>query len=69
MDADQFFLITLSDFLIVANDITDPDGGFGSATSQVTMLDRNGHSEELPLLSKYEVGHRILDRVAILLKP
>ncbi|MCL0099460.1 bifunctional phosphopantothenoylcysteine decarboxylase/phosphopantothenate--cysteine ligase CoaBC [Dehalococcoidia bacterium] len=55
--------------LIVANDITDPDGGFGSATSQVTMLDRNGHSEELPLLSKYEVGHRILDRVAILLKP
>ncbi|MDP7578189.1 MAG: bifunctional phosphopantothenoylcysteine decarboxylase/phosphopantothenate--cysteine ligase CoaBC [SAR202 cluster bacterium] len=55
--------------LIVANDITDPDGGFGSATSQVTMLDRNGHSEDLPLLSKYEVGHRILDRVAILLKP
>ena len=55
--------------LIVANDIMDPDGGFGSATSQVTMLDRNGHSEDLPLLSKYEVGHRILDRVAILLKP
>lgn len=54
---------------IVANDITDPCGGFGSATSQVTILDKNGDCEELPLLSKYEVGHRILDKVAILLTP
>lgn len=54
--------------LIVANDVSDPNNGFGSATSRVIILDNNGASEELPLLSKYEVGHRILDRIAALLK-
>ena len=54
--------------LIVANDLTDSDSGFGSDTNRVVILDGNGAAEELPLLSKYEVGHRILDRVAALLK-
>ena len=54
--------------LIVANDVTDSDSGFGSDTNRVVILDGNGAAEELPLLSKYEVGHRILDRVAALLK-
>ncbi len=53
--------------LICANDVTAPDAGFGSDTNRVTILDRDGGSEELPLLSKYEVGGRILDRVAALL--
>ena len=53
--------------LIVANDITAPDSGFGTDTNQVTMIDRNGEVESLPLLSKREVAERILDRVVGLL--
>lgn len=54
--------------LIVANDITDPDSGFGRDTNKVLLIDRKLQGEELPLLSKYEVGHRILDRVRPLLR-
>lgn len=50
--------------LIVANDITASDSGFGTDTNRVTLLDREGRTTELPLLTKYEVGHEILDRVA-----
>ena len=53
--------------LIVANDITDTDSGFGSDTNRVTLIDRQLQVEELPLLSKYEVSNRILDRVRDLL--
>lgn len=49
--------------LIAANDVTAPDSGFNVDTNRVTILDRDGGREELPLLSKYEVGHRLLDRV------
>ena len=53
--------------LIVANDITAPDAGFGVDTNRVTILDRDGGAEELPLMSKYEVAERLLDRVTPLL--
>ena len=53
--------------LIVANDVTDPNSGFGSDTNKVTLIDRDLNVEELPVLTKYEVGHRILDRVSKLL--
>ena len=49
---------------IVANDITASDSGFGTDTNRVTILDREGRTTELPLLTKYEVAHEILDRVA-----
>ncbi len=48
---------------IVANDITDKDGGFGSDTNRVTVIDRDERTEVLPLLTKREVADRILDRV------
>jgi phosphopantothenoylcysteine decarboxylase/phosphopantothenate--cysteine ligase len=54
--------------LIVANDITEPESGFGVDTNRVVLIDREMRVEELPLMSKYEVSHRILDRVAALLK-
>ena len=50
--------------LIAANDITDPESGFGVDTNRVTLLDRDGLVEELPLLTKYEVAHQLWDRVA-----
>lgn len=53
--------------LIVANDVTDPNSGFGIDTNKVTLIDRDLNVEELPVLTKYEVGHRILDRVSKLL--
>ena len=52
--------------LIVANDVTQPGGGFGSDTNRVTLIDAAG-AQELPLLSKAEVAGRILDRVQALL--
>ena len=49
--------------LIVANDITAEGSGFGSDTNQVTLIGRDLAVEELPLLTKYDVSNRILDRV------
>ena len=54
--------------LIVANDITAAGSGFGTDTNRVVILDSGGGEEELPLMSKYEVSWRILDRVAALLR-
>ncbi len=53
--------------LIVANDITDPSSGFGADTNKVTLIDKQGNVEDLPLLTKREVADRILDRVVSLL--
>ena len=49
--------------LIVANDVTEANSGFGTDTNKVALIDRELRVEELPLLTKYEVSHRILDRV------
>ncbi|MEX0786080.1 MAG: bifunctional phosphopantothenoylcysteine decarboxylase/phosphopantothenate--cysteine ligase CoaBC [Dehalococcoidia bacterium] len=53
--------------LIAANDLTAPGAGFATETNQVSILDRAGNVEEVPLMSKYDVAHRILDRVVALL--
>lgn len=53
--------------LIVANDITAPDAGFSVDTNRVVIIDRNGQADQLPLMPKTEVAHKILDRVAELL--
>jgi len=53
----------------VANDITVADSGFGSDNNQVTIIDREGEIDSLPLLPKREVADRILDRVVELLPP
>ena len=53
--------------LIVANDITDKESGFGVDTNKVTLISRDGKIESLPLLTKREVADRVLDRVVELL--
>jgi phosphopantothenoylcysteine decarboxylase/phosphopantothenate--cysteine ligase len=50
--------------LLVANDVSEAGSGFGTETNRVTILDRAGTTEALPLLPKREVADRILDRVA-----
>jgi phosphopantothenoylcysteine decarboxylase/phosphopantothenate--cysteine ligase len=54
--------------LIVANDITQADSGFDVDTNRVTLIDKKGKAEELPLMSKREVADKILDRVKGMLK-
>jgi phosphopantothenoylcysteine decarboxylase/phosphopantothenate--cysteine ligase len=47
--------------LIVANDISRTDSGFGTDDNAVILLDPTGGQRELPLLPKREVADRILD--------
>jgi phosphopantothenoylcysteine decarboxylase/phosphopantothenate--cysteine ligase len=49
--------------LIVVNDATEEGAGFGVDTNRVTLIDRSGALEVLPLLSKGDVADAILDRV------
>ncbi len=53
--------------LIVANDISADDTGFGTDTNKVVILDNGSKMEELPLLLKSDVAHHILDRVVPLI--
>jgi phosphopantothenoylcysteine decarboxylase/phosphopantothenate--cysteine ligase len=54
--------------LIVANDVSEPGSGFAVDTNRVTLVDKSG-AEEVPAGPKYEVAHRILDRVVAHLNP
>ena len=53
--------------MIVANDITDAESGFDVDTNRVTLIDKTGKVEQLPLMSKREVAEIILNRVAEIL--
>ncbi|MGE0229384.1 MAG: bifunctional phosphopantothenoylcysteine decarboxylase/phosphopantothenate--cysteine ligase CoaBC [Dehalococcoidia bacterium] len=52
---------------VVANDVTAADAGFAVDTNRVTILDDQGGREALPLMMKYDVAWRVLDRVVALL--
>lgn len=54
--------------LLVVNDVSREDAGFGSPTNSVVVLDLQGGREEIPLAHKEEVAHRVLDRIAKLLR-
>jgi phosphopantothenoylcysteine decarboxylase / phosphopantothenate---cysteine ligase len=49
--------------LIVVNDALEPGAGFDVDTNRVAILDREGGARLLPLQSKLEVAHAILDAV------
>jgi len=53
--------------LIVANDITASDSGFGADNNRVTIIDQEGKIDSLPLLPKRQIADRILDKLAKLL--
>jgi len=46
--------------LIVANDVTRKGAGFGTDTNAVHIYDREGLVEELPVMAKDDVAHRLL---------
>jgi phosphopantothenoylcysteine decarboxylase/phosphopantothenate--cysteine ligase len=53
--------------LIVANDISARDAGFGVDTNRVVLLAPGQEPEALPLLSKEQVAEAVLERVLRLL--
>lgn len=53
--------------LLVANDVSRTDSGFGSETNKVLLFHSNGQMEDLPLLSKMEVAAVIWDRIVPML--
>jgi phosphopantothenoylcysteine decarboxylase/phosphopantothenate--cysteine ligase len=53
--------------LLVANDVSRADSGFGSDTNKVLLFHANGEVEDLPLLPKAEVAARIWDRLVPML--
>ncbi|WP_405157559.1 bifunctional phosphopantothenoylcysteine decarboxylase/phosphopantothenate--cysteine ligase CoaBC [Paenibacillus sp. FSL H8-0283] len=50
--------------LIVANDVTRTGAGFGTDTNAVHIYDREGLVEELPVMAKDDVAHRLLQIAA-----
>lgn len=50
--------------LIVANDVTVEGAGFAVDTNIAALVFPDGRVEELPLMSKLELAHRVLDVVA-----
>ncbi len=54
--------------LIVANDILAEGAGFAGDTNIVTLLDKAGNCEQLPLLTKQEVANAIFDRIVKLME-
>jgi len=53
--------------LVVANDVSAPDGGFEVDTNRAILLDSSGSTEELPLMPKAALAGAVLDRVRDLL--
>jgi phosphopantothenoylcysteine decarboxylase/phosphopantothenate--cysteine ligase len=53
--------------LVVANDVSQPDAGFEVDTNRVTIVGPGDQETQLPLATKDEVAHLILDQVQALL--
>ncbi len=49
--------------LVAVNSAVEPGAGFESETNRITLIDRNGGVEELPLAKKTELADTLLDRV------
>ena len=53
---------------VVANDVSESGSGFGVDTNRVSIVNRDGTVDDLPLMSKLEVADEILNKVKKLLK-
>lgn len=49
--------------LVAVNSAVEPGAGFESETNRITLIDRNGGVEELPLAKKTELADTLLDRI------
>ena len=48
---------------IVLNNVNEEGAGFGPGTNRVTLIGRNGQTEDLPRMPKREVAEALLDRI------
>jgi len=48
---------------IVANSLREEGAGFQTDTNIITVMDREGHTESLPKMTKVEAAGKILDRI------
>jgi phosphopantothenoylcysteine decarboxylase/phosphopantothenate--cysteine ligase len=53
--------------LLVANDVSRPDSGFGTETNKVLIFHANGQTEDLPVMPKAAVAAAIWDRIVPLM--
>ena len=53
---------------LVCLNMLEKGSGFGKETNQVTLIDKNEQTEELPLLSKRKTAEKILDKIEKLLQ-
>jgi phosphopantothenoylcysteine decarboxylase/phosphopantothenate--cysteine ligase len=53
--------------MIVANDISASDAGFGVDSNRVILIQPDGRAEALPLMTKFEVAETILEKAAQML--
>jgi len=51
--------------IVVANEVDVPESGFGSDTIKACILDAEGATENLPLLSKEDLATALFDRIAL----
>jgi len=54
--------------LIVANSLREEGAGFQTDTNKITIIDREGDLQSLPVMTKIEAAEKILERVEELLK-
>lgn len=54
--------------LLVANDVSRSDSGFGAETNKVYIFSADGTMDDLPLMSKADVAAAIWDRIVPLLR-
>lgn len=50
--------------LIVANDVKKQGAGFGTDTNIVTLIDREGGYQHLPMMSKQEIAKCVFDKIS-----
>ncbi len=53
--------------MIVANDVSCIDIGFGTDKNRVKIISSNGSIEDLPEMEKSDIAHKILDKIAALI--
>ena len=50
--------------MVAANSLTQQGAGFGGSTNALTLITPGGETE-LPLLTKEEAAHRLLDQIVV----
>lgn len=51
--------------LLVANDVTLPDAGFGTDTNRVSLITPAGETDEWPVMTKRQVAARLWDAITV----